>query len=70
MKEHLPDFPMFEGWRSEYFAATCSIRDKDAIIEYIKNQKRHHLSCAFQDELRELLAENGVDYNDDYFMKE
>ncbi len=63
-------FPKFSGWGKSYCALTCSYTSKETVVEYIKNQKRHHLSCAFQDELRELLAENGVDYNDDYFMKE
>ncbi len=66
MKEHLPDFPMFEGWRSEYFAATCSVRDKEAIIEYIKNQKQHHAKLSFKDELIIMLKHYGIEYNEAY----
>jgi len=66
MKEHRPQFPMFEGWRSEYFAATCSLREKDKIIEYIKNQKTHHAKVCFKDELKQLLEEYGITYNEDY----
>ena len=66
MKGHQPDFPMFEGWRSEYFAATCSIRDKDSIIEYIKNQKQHHAKMSFKDELIIMLKHYGIEYNEAY----
>ena len=30
-------FPLFEGWQEKYGAFTYSIREKDMIINYIKN---------------------------------
>jgi putative transposase len=32
-------FPQFEGWQDGYGAFTYSIKEKDPLIEYIKNQK-------------------------------
>ena len=66
MKEQQQLFPMFEGWRSEYFAATCSVNEKDKIIEYIKNQKQHHAKVLFKDEMINLLQYYGIEYNEQY----
>ena len=38
------NFPGFAGWGHEYAGFSYSIRDKDMIINYIKNQKEHHHS--------------------------
>jgi putative transposase len=35
-------FPSFAGWQVGYGAFTYSIREKDMVINYIKNQKEHH----------------------------
>ena len=35
-------FQSFSGWQDGYGAFTYSIREKDMIIDYIKNQKEHH----------------------------
>ena len=61
------DFPHFEGWGDGYAALTCSWRDKDKIIAYIKNQKEHHKNETFEDELRRLLKEYGVDFDERFF---
>ena len=53
-------FPEFEGWQEGYGAFTCAWRDKDALIEYIKGQVEHHRIESFQDELRRMLGEHGV----------
>lgn len=34
---------------------------------YIKNQKEHHKHVSFQDELRRLLKEQGIEVNEKYF---
>jgi REP element-mobilizing transposase RayT len=36
------DFPLFKGWAEGYAAITISVKEKDKVIEYIKNQKEHH----------------------------
>jgi REP element-mobilizing transposase RayT len=60
-------FPDFEGWSDGYAAFTYSWKDKDKIIDYIKNQQEHHKHESFNDELRRLLKENGIEINELYF---
>ena len=57
-------FPEFEGWGREYFGFSKSLSDKNTVIEYIKNQKEHHRICTFEDEIRELVSEEGLDWQD------
>ena len=61
-------FPCFEGWASEYYAASLSINDKDAVVEYIKNQQQHHLSVPFDDELQSLCQASALAC-DENFMR-
>jgi putative transposase len=57
-------FPAFDQWQDGYGAFTYSIREKDKIINYIKNQKQHHLQENFYDEYKRLLIENGVGFDE------
>jgi len=59
-------FPDFEGWQEEYSAFTKSHRDKDAVINYIKNQIEHHKNHSSIDELRILLMKEGIEFNEQY----
>lgn len=47
--------PHFTGWSEGYGSFTCSYRDVDNIIEYIKNQKIHHQKITFDEEYRAIL---------------
>jgi len=38
------------------------------IINYIKNQKEHHKKVSFEDELRALLIENGIEFDEKYLF--
>ena len=67
MKEH-GKFPNFEGWQDGYGAFTYSVREKDMIINYIKNQKEHHRSENFYDEYKRLLVENGIEFDEKYLL--
>ena len=60
-------FPEFDGWADGYAALTYSWKDKDMIVNYIKNQQEHHKHESFNDELRRLLKENGIEINELYF---
>ncbi len=40
-------FPDFIGWQEGYGAFTYSIREKEMIINYVKNQKEHHKKETF-----------------------
>jgi len=61
-------FPNFEEWQDGYGAFTCSIKEKDTIINYIKNQKEHHKKETFRDEFRRLLMENDIEFNEKYLL--
>jgi putative transposase len=61
-------FPGFTGWQDSYGAFTYSIKEKDAVIDYIKNQKEHHKSESFYDEYKRLLLENGIEFDEKYLL--
>jgi putative transposase len=61
-------FPAFEGWQDGYGAFTYSIREKDKVINYIKNQKEHHKSETFYDEYKRLLIESGIGFDEKYLL--
>lgn len=60
-------FPAFTGWSVGYGAFSCSFKDKDRLIEYIKSQQDHHSKKAFEDEYRKLLLDAGVNIDENYF---
>ncbi len=62
-----PRFPGFTGWADGYAALTYAWRDKDMIIEYIKNQREHHAQVDFITEYRRLLEEQGIRIDERYF---
>jgi putative transposase len=62
------NFPKFEAWQEGYAAFTYSIRDKDKIIKYIKNQKEHHKKETFCNEFQNLLIENGIEFDEKYLL--
>jgi len=61
-------FPLFDGWQDSYGAFTYSIREKDMIINYVKNQKVHHKKESFYDEYKRLLVENGIEFDEQYLL--
>ena len=67
MKEN-GKFPEFKGWQDGYGAFTYSIREKEMIINYIKNQKEHHKTENFHDEYKRLLIENGIEFDEKYLL--
>ena len=58
LKENKPYFPRFDGWGKEYYAYSCSARDKEAIKTYIKNQEVHHRVYTFDEEMSRLSIAN------------
>jgi putative transposase len=61
-------FPKFEAWQEGYGAFTYSIREKDMIINYVKNQEEHHRRETFQDEFKRLLIEYGIEFDEKYLL--
>ena len=61
-------FPAFNGWQDGYGAFTYSFRNKDKLIEYVKNQEIHHQVKTSRDEYIELLDEHEIEYDEKYFL--
>ena len=61
-------FPDFQSWQEGYGAFTYSIKEKDIIIEYIKNQKEHHKIESFYDEFKRMIIENEIEFDERYFL--
>ncbi len=59
-------FPDFPGWQGEYGAFTKSHSHRAAVVEYIRDQESHHRTESFGDELKRLLREEGVDFDERY----
>ena len=62
------NFPKFESWAEGYFAATYSNKDKERLINYIKNQKEHHHVVTFEEEYKALLDEHGIIWDEKYIF--
>jgi putative transposase len=56
-------FQEFDHWQNGYGAFTCSINEKEQLIEYIKNQSDHHKKKTFLEEYQELLREAGIAFD-------
>lgn len=61
-------FLQFDGWQNGYGAFTYSIREKDILIEYVKNQEEHHKVKTFKDEYLELLKEHHIAFDEKYLL--
>lgn len=58
--------PAFPGWQEGYAAFTKSVGEREKVIQYIKRQQEHHRSVSSLDELRVLLREEGVKFDERY----
>ncbi|MDD5544745.1 MAG: transposase [Acidobacteriia bacterium] len=56
-------------WQEEYAAFTVSPGDEKRVIEYIKNQVKHHERIDFKTEFRQLLEEHGIEIDERYIWK-
>ena len=54
------------GWQEGYGVFTCSLSEKDRLIEYIRNQEEHHRDRTFKEELELLLIRHEVDFDPRY----
>jgi REP element-mobilizing transposase RayT len=61
-------FAEFNGWQDGYGAFTYSIKEKDRLIAYVKNQQEHHKTVTFIEEYRALLEEHGIDFDEKYLL--
>ncbi|QLB17179.1 transposase [Mannheimia varigena] len=70
LERHKTEFPFFTSWSAGYCALTYSGRDKQQILNYIKNQKTHHKNHDFLNEIKQLMTENGIKINEQFFEKD
>ena len=61
-------FHSFPGWQGEYGAFTKSHSHRDGVIEYIRKQVDHHKTESFADELRRLLREERIDFEERHLL--
>ena len=67
LKGHSELFPCFTGWARGYAGLSCGENDKENIMAYIKRHKEHHGKETFSDEIRRVLAENGISIDEGHF---
>lgn len=61
-------FKNFSSWQEGYGAFTYTIKAKDRLIEYVKNQEEHHKNISFLDEYKELLKEHEIEFDEKYLL--
>ncbi len=61
-------FPDFTNWQSKYGAFTYHSKEKDRLIEYVKNQVEHHRKITFKEEFRSLLKEHQIKFDEKYLF--
>ncbi|RLD47056.1 MAG: IS200/IS605 family transposase [Bacteroidetes bacterium] len=61
-------FPDFTGWQIGYGAFTYSFKEKNVLINYIKNQEQHHETKSFREEYIELLNDRQIEFDEKYLL--
>lgn len=59
-------WPIDFAWQAGYGAFSIGVRETDQMVRYIQNQAEHHRTVSFQDELRQILREEGVEFDERY----
>lgn len=54
------------AWQAGYGAFSVSARDAEGAIRYIQSQEEHHRKTTFQEELRALMREAGIEFDERY----
>ena len=54
------------AWQRGYGAFSVGPSDLNALLHYIDTQEEHHRVRTFQDECREFLTKNGIEYDERY----
>ena len=61
-------FENFNGWQEGYGAFTYTIKEKERLVNYVKNQEEHHKKQRYKDEYSDLLQEHGIEFDERYFI--
>ena len=67
IREEFPRLSKF-GWQDGYAVFSVSKSIVPRVIEYIRDQRLHHSTKAFEEEYVELLELHGVDYDEQYLF--
>ncbi|MFO0857295.1 MAG: IS200/IS605 family transposase [Phycisphaerales bacterium] len=65
IKERVPSSADF-AWQDGYFAFSIGESGVEALRAYIANQKIHHKSMDYKDEMREFFKKYGIEWNENY----
>ena len=65
LKSKSPELSSF-SWQLGYGIFSVSPEDSPIVVDYIERQNEHHSAVSFQDELRKLLTENGIPFDEKY----
>ena len=57
-------FEKFTAWSEGYAAFSYSLKDKEKIINYIKNQREHHRVVSFRGEYEAFLKEMNLELDE------
>jgi hypothetical protein len=57
------------AWQGGYTAFTVSESKMETVRRYIRNQKGHHKTVDFQEELITLLRGNNIDFDERYLLR-
>ena len=61
-------FQNFTGWQDGYAAFTYSLSEKDKLVNYVKNQVEHHKVITYHEELKQLLIEQQIEFDEKYLL--
>ena len=61
-------FPNFISWQNGYGGFTYSIKEKSALVNYIKNQEDHHRNIGFREEYKNILNEFDIKFEEKYLL--
>jgi putative transposase len=61
-------FPSFNGWQNGYGAFTYTIKEKDRLVEYVKQQEEHHHKMTFREEYVAILKAHQIEYDEQYLL--
>jgi len=61
-------FTNFNGWQDGYGAFTYSVKEKERLTEYVKNQEEHHKTMTFKEEYTALLKEHEIEFDEKYLL--
>lgn len=70
IKSNAEQYPKFNGWARSYAVFTYSKKEFEVVKNYILRQKEHHKKLTFADELRAFLRAEGVEFDEEYFLKD